>query len=135
MYLNSPSTTNDFQLLFQIGPSSSTTRSWRIRISFLPCTSRYLGILHFKFFLVWFEIHDLLIKKAPADCLQYFTQTNGIVKSFNWKESISSASAPRQLANQDYNICFRTEQITISPLSSSVILYSHYKCLYFWFSS
>lgn len=46
---------------------------------------------------------------APRDCLQYFTSTVGVVKSFNWKDVASTST--RQLANQDYKICFRTEVI------------------------
>jgi hypothetical protein len=48
-----------------------------------------------------------LIHLAPADCLQYFTSAAGKVKSFNWQD----AAAARQLNNQNYNICFRTELV------------------------
>jgi hypothetical protein len=44
---------------------------------------------------------------APPDCLQYFTAGAGQVKSFNWQDS----DAARQLNNQNYNICFRTELV------------------------
>jgi hypothetical protein len=40
------------------------------------------------------------------DCLQYFTGRTGTVKSFNWRDVTGTAT--RQLANQDYSICFRT---------------------------
>lgn len=58
--------------------------------------------------------------KAPPDCLQYFTQSSGIVQSFNWREVAATAGAPRQLANQDYNVCFRTEQISTTALVSKM---------------
>lgn len=45
---------------------------------------------------------------APDDCLQYFTGTSGKVWSFNWIDT--AWTAPRQLANQDYKACFRSEQ-------------------------
>jgi hypothetical protein len=47
---------------------------------------------------------------APTDCLQYFTSATGRVKSFNWQDVASTAT--RQLNNQKYNICFRTEKIS-----------------------
>lgn len=59
------------------------------------------------------------------DCLQYFTQSTGTVRSFNWRETPPSFAAPRQLANQDYNICFRTEQITASNTFSKVSALIH----------
>ncbi len=51
----------------------------------------------------------LIENAAPPDCLQYMTAGSGTVKSFNWKDVAPSASAPRQLADQDYKICFRAE--------------------------
>jgi hypothetical protein len=33
------------------------------------------------------------------------------VKSFNWKDVAASATSQRQLADQDYQICFRTELV------------------------
>lgn len=43
---------------------------------------------------------------APPDCLQYFSTRTGSVKTFNWRDVDSVAT--RQLANQDYSICFRS---------------------------
>ncbi|KAK4010495.1 uncharacterized protein LOC116920739 [Daphnia magna] len=91
MYLIAPSSTADIQLIFTLGTGTAQDRSWKIRTSLLACSSTSL--------------------LAPEDCLQYFTQSSGTVRSFNWREVSPSAAAPRQLANQDYNICFRTEQI------------------------
>jgi hypothetical protein len=42
-----------------------------------------------------------------VDCLQYFTSATGRVRSFNWLDTTSTTI--RQLNNQNYNICFRTE--------------------------
>ena len=49
---------------------------------------------------------------APADCLQYFfDKVSGTVSSFNWKNVKTGFNSTRQLANQDYKICFRNETI------------------------
>jgi hypothetical protein len=50
-----------------------------------------------------------LIHIAPKDCLQYFTSVSGKVSSFNWQDV--AATSTRQLNNQNYNICFRTEVV------------------------
>jgi hypothetical protein len=63
---------------------------------------------------------------APADCLQYFTSATGQIKSFNWQDVAGTAT--RQLNNQNYNICFRTELVSsqvciiryISPLVNRI---------------
>jgi hypothetical protein len=47
---------------------------------------------------------------APGDCLQYFTAASGRVKSFNWQDVAGTTT--RQLNNQNYNICFRTELVS-----------------------
>lgn len=49
----------------------------------------------------------LSMSTAPRDCLQYFTQSSGQVKSFNWKDIAGTNT--RHLANQDYKMCFRSE--------------------------
>lgn len=64
------------------GPSFP--RTWRIRVSQIPCHS------------VW---------RADNGCLQYFTGVNGRIKSFNF-----DFTAGLQLSNQDYSICIRTER-------------------------
>lgn len=48
---------------------------------------------------------------APADCLQYFTSASGSVQSFNWRD-VAPEYTTYQLANQDYNICFRPEIVS-----------------------
>lgn len=59
-------------------------RTWRIRISQIHCGS---------------------ISKADQGCLQSFTGVNGRIRSFNF-----DPSSGRQLSNQDYSICLRTER-------------------------
>uniref|UniRef100_A0A0N8BNF5 CUB domain-containing protein n=2 Tax=Daphnia magna TaxID=35525 RepID=A0A0N8BNF5_9CRUS len=92
MYVDVPSsavTPTDVQLMFNFA-AGTATRSWNIKIAMLPCGASYL---------------------APPGCLQYFPAATGRVRSFNWQD-IAAAAAPRQLNNQDYNICFRTELVT-----------------------
>jgi hypothetical protein len=120
VYLDVPSsaiTSTDVQLMFNFG-TSTATRSWNIKIAMLPCGAFYLGkkseyqkskLIHINY--------DLLIRKAPTDCLQYFSTSSGKVKSFNWQD-VAGTTITRQLNNQKYNICFRTELV-----SGSVCLY------------
>ncbi len=58
------------------------------------------------------------IKKAPENCLQYFTPAGGIgqVKSFNWKDNPmlidpTIAAPTRQLANQNHLACIRPQSV------------------------
>ncbi|KAI9559208.1 hypothetical protein GHT06_015997 [Daphnia sinensis] len=91
MYLDVPSssiTPTDVQLMFNFA-TGTATRSWNIKIAMLPCGASYL---------------------APTDCLQYFSSSTGRVRSFNWQDV--AVGAIRQLNNQNYNICFRTELVT-----------------------
>ncbi len=59
-------------------------RTWRIRVTQIPCGS---------------------ISKADQGCLQWYTGVSGRVKSFNF-----DTKTGRQLSNQDYSICMRTER-------------------------
>lgn len=59
-------------------------RAWRVRISQIHCSS---------------------IFKADQGCLQHYTGVSGRIKSFNF-----DSSSGRQLSNQDYSICIRTER-------------------------
>lgn len=43
-------------------------------------------------------------KLAPNGCLQYYTGVSGTIRSFNY-----DGTSGRQLSNQDYSICIRTE--------------------------
>ncbi|CAD7082808.1 unnamed protein product [Hermetia illucens] len=62
----------------------SFPRNWRIRVSQILCGS---------------------ISRADPGCLQYYTGISGKVKSFNY-----NTATGRQLSNQDYSICIRTER-------------------------
>ncbi|XP_045500436.1 uncharacterized protein LOC123697908 isoform X2 [Colias croceus] len=57
-----------------------------------------------------------LAHSAPHNCLQYFTETNGTIKTFNF------ASNGRHLASQDYRACIRRNigacSIRYSPCDS-----------------
>ncbi|EFX72897.1 hypothetical protein DAPPUDRAFT_325653 [Daphnia pulex] len=100
MYLDVPSsatTPTDVQLMFNFA-AGAATRSWNIKIAMLPCGATYL---------------------APVDCLQYFTSATGKVKSFNWQDV--SSTAIRQLNNQKYNICFRTELVSGSKAAQTCL--------------
>lgn len=100
MYLDVPSsgiTPSDVQLMFNFA-AGTATRSWNIKISLLPCGASYL---------------------APVDCLQYFSSATGKVKSFNWQDVTTTAI--RQLNNQKYNICFRTELIPTSKATQMCV--------------
>lgn len=59
-------------------------RTWRIRVTQIPCGS---------------------ISKADQGCLQWYTGVSGKVRSFNF-----DTRSGRQLSNQDYSICMRTER-------------------------
>ncbi|XP_057368588.1 uncharacterized protein LOC130689669 [Daphnia carinata] len=100
MYLHVPNSAiapTDLQLTFNFGSSNSEVRAWNILISMIPCDSP---------------------KLAPSDCLQYFTSRTGTVRTFNWRDVTGTAT--RQLANQDYSICFRAaptfpRQLCLTP--------------------
>ncbi|EFX82500.1 hypothetical protein DAPPUDRAFT_316213 [Daphnia pulex] len=96
MYLHVPPSPTDVQLSFNFGPSDGETRQWNILIAMIPCSSKVL---------------------APPDCLQYFSTRTGSVKTFNWRDVDSPNT--RQLANQDYSICFRSgsaqRQMCVTP--------------------
>ena len=59
-------------------------RSWRLRISQIPCSS---------------------IFRAEEGCMQYYTGVSGQIKSFNYDPNVGL-----QLSNQDYSICIRMER-------------------------
>ncbi|EFX82587.1 hypothetical protein DAPPUDRAFT_101194 [Daphnia pulex] len=49
---------------------------------------------------------------TPFGCLQYFSFPSGTVNSFNWADTTNNST--RQLANQNYHICFRREIVDAS---------------------
>lgn len=117
VYLDVPSTdlTTDIQLTFNFARTATpSSRLWNIKIALLPCGAPYLGNkqLHNSIYpkSSWRNtVHMSFIFTAPVDCLQYFTSPSGRISSFNWKDV--PVTAVRQLNNQNYNACFRTELI------------------------
>ncbi len=114
VYLDVPSsviTPTDVQLMFNF-PSGTVCGTSKSQCSLAAPLTWVLT--H------WFEIRtqNFVIKKlfclAPTGCLQYFTAATGRVKSFNWQDvAVPAAPAnPRQLNNQNYNMCFRTEFVS-----------------------
>lgn len=71
-------------ILTVITSGAAFNRLWRIRISQIECTS---------------------VSRADPGCLQYHSAVNGRIRSFNY-----DPSSGRQLSNQDYSICIRTER-------------------------
>ncbi|XP_012535462.2 uncharacterized protein LOC105836164 [Monomorium pharaonis] len=75
--------TNPVTLTF-VTSGNSYSRSWKVRISQIPCSTIY---------------------RAEEGCLQYFTGVSGQIKSFNYDPTTGL-----QLSNQDYSICIRMER-------------------------
>ncbi|KAK3861929.1 hypothetical protein Pcinc_032157 [Petrolisthes cinctipes] len=61
------------------------TRSWRIRVTQLPCSSA---------------------SRAPPNCLQYHTEYSGTIRSYNYQNT----SGLHQLGDQQYTTCIRTRE-------------------------
>jgi len=78
---------------FNIGSSTTTTRSWDIYVTQYTCAQED--------------------KAGPPGCLQYFTGTTGLVKSFGYLTSNSASTTgatTTHLQNQNYQICVRREK-------------------------
>ena len=90
---------------------STFARYWNIRISQIPCGTSYTGNNP------WTRFIKILIKTfwfaAPDNCLQYFTSSVGTFSSFNYK--FSDTPTYQHLANQDYTICIRMNQVHPFP--------------------
>lgn len=84
MYIDAGMGQSNPIILTVITSGPSYPRSWRVRISQIPCGA---------------------ISKAEQGCLQYFTGVSGRIKSFNF-----DTTSGRQLSNQDYSLCIRTER-------------------------
>ncbi|XP_046459094.1 uncharacterized protein LOC124205673 isoform X2 [Daphnia pulex] len=96
LYLKPRNRAKEVQLVFKFG-QSPIRRFWNMHVTLVPCCADHL--------------------LAPIDCLQYFNDYRGIVKSFNWIDSPSvnkASNHPRQLANQQYNICFKADSMAKS---------------------
>ena len=80
--LDVPYTGDVASLNFNLGQSTSS-RTWRIKITQLPCNLA-----------------------PPSHCFQYYTGTTGLIFSYNWQNT----ARPLHLANQNYQICIRQEK-------------------------
>ena len=94
---------------------TTTSRSWSIRISQIPCGTSYTGNISFilgepKVSLIDGPICTL----APDNCLQYFMTATGTIMSFNFL--FAATPVVQHLAYQDYTICIRSNQVTSSYL-------------------
>lgn len=75
---------------FHIGGSTTTTRSWDIYVTQYTCAQEDIG--------------------GPQGCLQYFSESSGTIKTFNYLTTNTAAAtdaATTHLQNQHYNACFR----------------------------
>ncbi|XP_030572680.1 uncharacterized protein LOC115771219 [Drosophila novamexicana] len=71
-------------IVLSVITSASFPRLWRVRVTQIHCGS---------------------ISRADQGCLQYYTTISGRVRSFNY-----NTVGGRQLSNQDYSICIRSER-------------------------
>ncbi|XP_065162415.1 uncharacterized protein [Atheta coriaria] len=84
MYIDAGSGASNPITLSVITSGPSYRRSWKIRVTQIPCNSPV---------------------KAEDGCLQYFTGVAGQIMSFNYEPT-----SGLHLSNQDYSICVRTEK-------------------------
>ncbi|CAG0881781.1 unnamed protein product [Darwinula stevensoni] len=82
MYVDVGQTTNSVSLTVTTS-GSSFPRSWKIKVTQLPCNTNYL---------------------AGSGCLQFHTGVTGQVMTYNFNSALG-----QELANQDYGICIRME--------------------------
>ena len=87
--------------------AGSDNRYWSIQVSQIPCGTSYTG----NQLNIWMlKIHSFYFKlAAPKGCLQWFTESSGTISSFNYLSS--STPSVQQLANQDYTICIRDNEV------------------------
>ena len=88
---------------------TNTSRSWKIRISQIPCGATYAGTFRLYSTVTRFRLSCFNFCPAPAGCLQYFTTSVGTFSSFNYQ--FSNTPPVQQIANQDYTICIRMNQV------------------------
>ena len=78
---------------FNIGASTGTTRSWDIYVTQYTCGQED--------------------EAGPPGCLQYYTGTTGLVKTYAYGTSNTASSTSEStthLQNQNYNVCVRREK-------------------------
>jgi len=77
---------------FGISPSTTTTRSWTVRITQYTCGE--------------------MDSSGPPGCLQWYTSTANLIQNFGFPTSVTSSTTTvgttvTHLNNQNYNICIR----------------------------
>ena len=80
---------------------TTTSRSWQILITQIPCGTSYT---------------------APTNCLQWFTSATGTLTSYNYQFVSATATPIQKLANQDYTICIRTNQVDNGQIKNKSVL-------------
>lgn len=112
----------------------ASARNWKIRVSQIPCNEGFAGMqMHSLFFISSFSFlifvylscfktkvkktkkkktYQILIVIAPPGCLQYFTGSVGVIRSFNFFFESRGVNTARQLSFQDYTICIRQESVS-----------------------
>jgi len=90
--------------------STSTTRKWQIKVTQYECGNMMM---------------------PEQDCLQYHTDSEGTIASFNWDTSATTiATSQTHLSNQYYDICIRRARgycsVCYSPYITSTTIQSSY---------
>jgi hypothetical protein len=92
---------------------TNTSRIWNIRIAQIPCGTTYTGIKmnkNVEKIKLFSTAQTFVIKMAaPDNCLQWFTSSVGTFSSFNYQ--FATTPVVQHLANQDYTICVRANQV------------------------
>ena len=106
VYLTFNEERDDITLGFFV--SDAVNKDWKLKITRIPCSateelgneainkSRSIKLL-------------MCFSLAPANCLQYMTKDAGQIESFNFRQD--NPATVRQLANQNYNICFKRKSV------------------------
>ncbi|XP_045461940.1 uncharacterized protein LOC123672031 [Harmonia axyridis] len=84
IYVDAGTDPQNSMVLSVVTNGESFNRTWKIRISQIPCSSNY---------------------KADEGCLQYFSSVSGQITSFNY-----DPTEGLQLSNQNYGICIRQDR-------------------------
>jgi len=85
MYIPASDSCNVLSSYFGSG-TTTTTSAFTIKVTQVKCDSK---------------------RKAPHNCLQYFTAASGTFQTYNW---VSGGTTGRHLINQDYCYCFRADR-------------------------
>ena len=111
MYLDMTPGTTQFSLNMLL-TGTTTSRIWNIRIAQIPCGTTYTGIkMNKEVVKIKLSSMKSVIKiAAPDNCLQWLMSSVGTFSSFNYQ--FATTPAAQHLANQDYTICIRANQVS-----------------------